>query len=87
MPTKTRNDDRDDDPFKDFSVLELFLTGSRIYDDEYTVDDAVEDFLDSHPEAREADVRAELTRELAARAERKRQHKARIERERAQNAE
>ena len=72
---------------KDFTVLELFLTGSRIFDDEYTPDDAIQTFIKLHPEANETKVRAELTGELEARAERKRQHKARIERERAQNAE
>ena len=47
----------------------------------YNEDTAVKDFLKMHPEAREADVRAELTRELDAIADQRRQHKARIERE------
>ncbi|WP_428384121.1 hypothetical protein [Nevskia ramosa] len=49
---------------KDYTVGQLLATGSRFYVDEYSEDDAIEDYLSLHPEAVEADVRAELTREL-----------------------
>ena len=63
MPTNPRNDDPDDNPLKDFTIMSLFNMGGKMYG-EYTEDSAVRDFLEMHPEADEADVRAELKREL-----------------------
>lgn len=50
---------------EEYSVLGLLSTGARMYVDEYTEEDAIKDYLALHPEAVEADVRAELKRELA----------------------
>ena len=77
------DEDLGEDPRKDLSIMDLYSVGGRMTD-EYSQNDAIEDFLEMHPEANEAEVRAELIGELEAIAERKRQHKARIERERAQ---
>lgn len=49
---------------QDYSILHLYLVGARMTDD-YTRDNAVEDYLRLHPEADGAEVRAELNRELA----------------------
>jgi hypothetical protein len=46
-----------------YSVMELFAAGMRFTDD-YTEDDAVEDYLALHPGADEAAVRAELQVEI-----------------------
>ena len=58
------DDESDEVSLEDFSILELFNMGGKMYDDEYTEDQAIEFFLEMHPEANEADVRAELIREL-----------------------
>ncbi|WP_439640536.1 hypothetical protein [Nevskia sp.] len=50
---------------RSYSIIGLLSAGSRFYNDEYTEDDAVADYLALHPEAVEADVRAELAAELA----------------------
>lgn len=50
---------------QNYSVLKLLVNGGRMLDD-YTEDDAVSDYLKLHPEADEAEVRAELKRELAS---------------------
>lgn len=47
-----------------YSVLKLLVIGQRMTD-VYTEDDAVTEFLELHPNAVEANVRAELARELA----------------------
>lgn len=49
---------------RSYDVFGLLAAGSRFVID-YTEDDAVEDFLELHPGAKEADVRAELKREIA----------------------
>lgn len=49
---------------RSYSILGLLAAGSRFYVDEYTEEDAIEDYLSLHPEAVEADVRAELKQEL-----------------------
>lgn len=51
-------------PRSAYSVLGLLTKGIRTYLDEYTEEDAIQDYLKLHPEANEADVRAELKREL-----------------------
>lgn len=47
-----------------YSVLKMFVNGQRMVDG-YTEEDAIEDYLQLHPEASESEVRAELKRELA----------------------
>jgi hypothetical protein len=42
-----------------YTPTTLYLAGNRMTDD-YSVSDAVEDFLRMHPEANEAEVRAEV---------------------------
>jgi hypothetical protein len=49
---------------QDYSILRLYLVGARMHDD-YSRDDAVEDFVRMHPDADPAEVRAELDREMA----------------------
>lgn len=46
-----------------YTVFGLLSAGSRFTDD-YGPDDAVEQYLELHPDAREADVRAELKDEM-----------------------
>lgn len=50
---------------REYTVYGLFAAGSRFTDD-YDQDDAVEQYLQLHPGANAADVRAELAREVAA---------------------
>jgi len=47
-----------------YSVHALYVAGMRFIDD-YSEDDAVEQYLELHPEADEAKVRAELIAEIA----------------------
>lgn len=49
---------------QDYSPLKLYVNGQRMTDD-YEVDDAVEDYVRLHPEAKADQVRAELVSELA----------------------
>ena len=65
MPDEPRNDNPREDHRKDYSILHLFMVGIRMTDD-YDEDKAVKTFLRLHPEADEAEVRAELMRELKA---------------------
>lgn len=48
---------------QDYSILRLYLVGVRMTDD-YSRDDAVEDYVQIHPDADAAKVRAELDREM-----------------------
>ena len=65
MTDDPSRDEPGDDPLKDFSIMSLLNMGGKMYG-EFTEDEAIELFLEIHPEADEADVRAELTRELEA---------------------
>lgn len=47
-----------------YSILRLYLVGSRMTDD-YSRDDAVSDYVELHPGADPVAVRAELDREMA----------------------
>lgn len=47
------------DPRQDYTPTRLLVVGRRMTDD-YSVDDAVADYLRMHPAADEAQVRAEL---------------------------
>lgn len=49
---------------QDYSILRLYVVGQRMTDD-YSRDDAVEDYIGMHPEADPVKVRAELDREMA----------------------
>lgn len=51
------------DPRSKYSVLELYLVGSRMTDD-FDESDAVDYYLELHPEADADVVRAELESEL-----------------------
>jgi ribosomal 50S subunit-associated protein YjgA (DUF615 family) len=46
---------------QDYSPATLYATGLRMVGD-YTVDDAVEDYLEMHPDADAAKVREEIER-------------------------
>ncbi len=48
---------------RQYTVYGMFAAGQRFTDD-YAEDDAVEDYLQLHPEADEAAVRAELAAEI-----------------------
>jgi hypothetical protein len=50
--------------FMEYSVYGLLAAGSRFTDD-YTEEDAIEQYLELHPGADEAAVRAELQAEIA----------------------
>lgn len=47
-----------------YSITRLYLVGARMLD-EYSRNDAVEDYVQMHPDADPAQVRAELDREMA----------------------
>ena len=49
---------------QDYSILRLYLVGARMHDD-YTRDEAVEDYVQMHPDVDPKTVRAELDREMA----------------------
>jgi hypothetical protein len=49
---------------QDYSPSKLFVNGQRMTDD-YTVEDAVAEYLRLHPEADETEVRAEIEKVAA----------------------
>lgn len=60
----------DQGPYKrreSYSVHGLWAAGSRFYLDEYTKEEAIQDYLELHPEANEIEVRAELEAEIKRR--------------------
>lgn len=50
---------------KGYTVGQLLATGSRFYLDDYSEEDAIQDYLELHPDASESQVRQALKAELA----------------------